>query len=130
MVKVYWQALVWNSLVIVLSVLPAGSFPETGLIRIAHLDKIVHFSMYAVLTFLILRKNPVVFPGTRKIILWSWTFVHVFFTGFFLELFQNYFIIGRVFDIFDVLANTAGSLVALLIFEMFHRVNKKSWILR
>jgi len=111
-------------------VLPAGSFPETGFDRIAHPDKIVHFIMYAVLTFLILRKNPVMFAGTRKIILWNWTFVYVFFTGFFLELFQNYFIIGRVFDIFDVLANTAGSLVALLIFEMFHRVNKKSWILR
>ena len=119
-VKNYWLAVLWNVVIIILSLLPSGEFDGVKFDFIPHLDKVVHFIMYALLTFLILHGNRKIFKREKRNISLILTVLYAFFLGFFLELLQNSFIIGRIFDIFDVLANTCGIIIATVFFRMFN----------
>lgn len=129
MVKNYWLAVLWNVVVVILSLVPSSDLPDLELDLIPHADKIVHFVMYVLLTFLYLQQNQKEGTGKSKIMWLILTVLYAFFTGFFLELIQNSFLIGRNFDIFDVLANTAGILVAVVFYKMFHHLKGKKWTL-
>jgi VanZ family protein len=119
-VKNYWLAILWTIGIIVLSTMPPDDIPETKLSLIPHFDKVVHFLMYAGLTFLILRKNSVYFKNKNQSIVLFFSILFCFLTGFLLEIIQNSFIIGRIFDIFDVLANTIGIISAVVLTKMFN----------
>jgi len=119
-VKNYWKAIIWNLIVILLSLIPTSGIPDTKIDWIPHMDKVIHFIMYGVLTFLILCENQKRFLGKTKTIALIFTMLYAFFLGFFLEIIQNSFLIGRNFDIFDVLANTAGILSAIVFCKIFN----------
>jgi VanZ family protein len=123
-VRVYWKALAWNSVILLASLMPADTVPAGNWALIPHMDKIIHFIMYAVLTFFILQKNHIFFGKYRLINVLGLTFLYVSCMGFFIEILQNSFLIGRNFDIFDVLANTTGSLLVILGFRIFQRLNR------
>ena len=120
MVRLYWKAIVWNIFVIVASLMPKNDIPDLNLILIPHLDKVIHFIMYAVLTVLILQKNRIFFDKKIQNRSLLFTVLYSCFTGFFLEIMQNSFIIGRFFDIFDILANITGTIFAVLFFKVIN----------
>jgi VanZ family protein len=123
-VRVYWKALVWNLIILILSLMPSDGIPGSKWWQFPHIDKVVHFIMYALLTILILQKNHILFGKFKQINVLGVTFFYVFFMGFFIEILQNSFLIGRNFDIFDVVANTIASVSVLLSFRIYHHLNK------
>jgi VanZ family protein len=123
-VRVYWKALVWNLIILILSLMPSDGIPGSKWWQFPHIDKVVHFIMYAILTILILQKNHILFGKFKQINVLGVTFFYVFFMGFFIEILQNSFLIGRNFDIFDVVANTIASVSVLLSFRIYHHLNK------
>jgi VanZ family protein len=127
-VKVYWKALLWNALILLASLMPTDGLSDSRWMEFPYLDKIVHFLMYAILTMLILRENHVFKGKYRQINVLTISFAYVFLMGFFIEILQNSFFIGRNFDIFDVLANVTGALVALAGFRIYHHLKQKKWI--
>ena len=90
--------------------------------KIAVSDKGIHFIFYAIFAFLLyfpLRVN------TKRSFTFVTTSVLVLLVGFTLgavvELIQHYFIIGRFGEYLDIVANTIGLLVGLLISEIYKR---------
>lgn len=90
--------------------------------KIAVSDKGIHFIFYAIFAFLLyfpLRVN------TKRSFTFVTTSLLVLLVGFTLgavvELIQHYFIIGRFGEYLDILANTIGLLVGLLISEIYKR---------
>lgn len=67
-------------------------------------DKLVHALMYAGLTFLMLWAWPHYFQGYRQYL----PFLAVVGYGFFMETLQRISILGRSFDLRDMLANSLG----------------------
>ena len=110
-------------MIIVLSLFPSDDLPDQNWDWFPHVDKVVHFIMYAVLTFLILAKNHIFFSKYQEIKVLTITFLYVFLMGFFIEIMQNSFLIGRNFDIFDVVANTTGALVVVVLYKTYHHLN-------
>ena len=104
--------------------MPQDSIDGSRLVEIPHFDKVIHFIMYAVLTILILSKNHVLFGKYRQINVLAFSFFYAFFMGFFIEILQNSFLIGRNFDIFDVVANTAGAVFSIVCFRIYNHLNK------
>lgn len=96
----------WAIFILVLSIIPGPNFPKQKLIP--HLDKLVHFVFYAVLIVL-------AFNAWRNNSSKSAIFVIgvVLFYGFLIELIQHFLIDKRYFDIYDLVANTAGVLIGL-----------------
>lgn len=106
------------------SLLPLQEIPKTD---IAHLDKLVHAIMYALLSlnvalgFFNLKKNQAFF--------FSFPIFVSFFYGFFIEIMQEWFTNYRFFDIFDIFANGIGCLIALTILNTpFFKKNKTKYI--
>lgn len=89
-------------LVTIASLLPSYDVPEVNIIP--DFDKLVHFSMYALFSFLILWAWPEKFRGKKQIL----PFLIVLAYGFFMEAMQRFTNLGRTFDLTDELANCLG----------------------
>ena len=102
------------------SLAPAESFGETDF-QLPHLDKVVHFLMYFILAILACGaamsqpgfKNS---DGPRMVTIYTWTALLAFLYGSFLEIMQELMDMGRHFDIWDIIANIAGTFVGIFIF--------------
>lgn len=94
--------LIWLIIILVLCLMPANDLPKVS--RFPHLDKIVHFSLYFILTIsafatlLLLRKptKPIL------ILLGAFTF------SFMIEILQAILPFNRSFSILDLVANSTG----------------------
>jgi VanZ family protein len=110
-------ALIWLLFIIVGSFMPSSNVP-----KIAVSDKGIHFIFYAIFAFLLyfpLRVN------TKRSFTLVNTSIIVLLVGFTLgavvELIQHYFIVGRFGEYLDIVANTIGLLVGVLISEVYNR---------
>lgn len=88
-----------------LSLLPAHSFPINGLDLFPHADKVVHFGMYAVFTFLLFYTWPLKFSGKARQFL---PLLYVIIWGTSMEILQGSGGYGRTFTHMDILANILG----------------------
>lgn len=102
-----WPAFLWAIFIFVLSVIQVPQ-PKRDLV-IPHLDKIVHFVLYFILMILALKGNT---NANLKLGLLTFS---VIIYGVFIELVQHYFVINRFFDFWDIAANTAGTLLGLIL---------------
>lgn len=103
-------ATVLTILIVLLSLMPSRNVPE---IEIKQLDKLVHFVMYFVLTV----SYGLSFKGFAKPGLMA--FAGAFLVGVLTEVMQYKFTSSRFFDVFDIIANTAGSFFAILYFKIY-----------
>ncbi len=97
-----------------------GVFPK----GVAHSDKIGHFVAYAGFAFVwgvyfVKVLNFQLLKSSRLVFLWSVSF------GVLMECCQWVFTSYRQFDYYDMLANTVGSLLGLLVFRVFFAFIKK-----
>lgn len=90
-----------------------ASFPSISQIKVENGDKYVHFVLYFVLTFLLFysRVLPVDYSKKAKLIICL--LVSISF-GMIIEIMQGVFTQSRQFEWSDVVANSLGSLVAVL----------------
>jgi VanZ family protein len=110
-------AIGWFLLMNVLFVLPGSTLPKTGWFTDIQLDKWVHIGLFAVLVFLFCSA----FNSVSKRI-WIVLVAAVAY-GFIVEVVQKNWVSNRSFDLYDVLADTAGSIIGLVVWL---RVNKKN----
>ena len=111
-----WPSILWAIFILVLSTIPGPSLPQQKLFP--HLDKIVHFIFYLILVILSFNGWKENKNGIIIICL-----VLSYSVG--IELIQHFFIEKRFFDIYDVVANTAGVLVGLkLNFSFLKKTNQ------
>ena len=134
-VKSYAPAIAWGIFIFVLSVWPGKDFPQLNFWweELLSVDKLVHFTFYALLTGLILRgyfgikneklkiKDAYFNLGNaenKRQILRLGLVVAASCTalGWSLEWIQEHFCQDRTFDWFDGLANTIGACLALGVF--------------
>jgi glycopeptide antibiotics resistance protein len=111
-------------IVTIMSLLPSRDIPEVTLFP--NFDKLVHFSMYALFSFLMLWAWPEKFTGKKQIL----PFLMVVAYGFLMEALQRYSNLGRTFDLFDELANCLGFFPGWLFWRLIRdkgNTEKISW---
>jgi VanZ family protein len=117
-IKAFWKPIVWAVVVLTLSTLTGENASKLPLANIPYLDKVVHFTMYFVFTFLMMY-DFARFKGkafTRKqIILFS--LVSAILYGGGMELLQSLPGIHRSCDIKDFVANSTGAVIGVLLFK-------------
>lgn len=99
----------WGLVILVLSLMPGGK-GNMMLFGIPHFDKVGHFGMYAIWTFLFFRafsSNPGM-PFQRS--LWISVMIGTL-TGAVLEFGQYFMGNGRSFELADMVANALGGIV-------------------
>ena len=111
-------SLIYLTLVAILSLLPAHDLPQLPLFPGA--DKIIHICMYL---------------GLSVVACWSlhaeirkkWYYAVIFFAigwGVIMETFQFLMHMGRSFELYDILANSIGTLIGIAIYMTLARLNK------
>ncbi|WP_164905447.1 VanZ family protein [Flavobacterium sufflavum] len=113
-------ALSWTGIILYLCLIKASNLPS---VDIVYLDKFVHaffHFVFSLLWFLVLRfyyKN----QSSTKL-LGIVFFISLSF-GITIELFQAFFTVSRNGDVIDVLSNTTGALLAILVLTFLNKNN-------
>ena len=91
--------------------------PEPITQLIPYIDKIAHFTMYFILSTLLLFE----FLKTAKKNIILWIMFYSISVGALMEILQAYFFIYRTGDYYDILFNSIGSIAALVLFIYFKK---------
>lgn len=111
-------AIIWAIALGFLMLLPSDSIPKSQLLTF---DKINHLIAYSLLSFLIAlgyRLNSLARTKRKNVLGRSLSLSIMY--GTILELLQHY-VPGRALELYDLLANVAGCLFGILIFNIFQR---------
>jgi VanZ family protein len=118
--KVYWPAWAWLALVTAMSVMPGVPMPKFNLFSA---DKLGHAVAYGVLTWLMLRGYTQLHGAASwKTACYLGALAAAY--GVLMEFVQGTFFPNRFFEIDDMLANTAGVVVAVLLLRLRSKTDK------
>jgi VanZ family protein len=120
--KYHWRAILWLIVIMFACLMPGDRMPGMSFFsKIPHLDKIVHFTMYFIFALFLMSGFSRQYKKTSaKAYIFS--FILSFLLGVLIEFIQEK--IGRSYDMYDMIANTVGVIVSLLLFKPI------KWILR
>ncbi len=107
---------IWTFFVFVASLIPGGALPPVNWLGMLQFDKIVHLCLYfamCILMYLSLIYELKTRLSGNQALMASAVFAILF--GLLMEILQSNLNTGRYFDIFDVVANTIGVFIAVLI---------------
>ena len=114
-------ALFWTGLILFFCLENAKDIPQ---INIPYIDKVVHIIFHFVFTtlwFLYFKKKLSSSNNVQPLI---WSFVFSLLFGISIELMQQYVTLTRSADIIDVLANTLGAILAVLVITILNSYNR------
>ena len=113
-----YPALCWAAFILLLTMSSGKEFPHVSLLSF---DKMVHLFLFAVLSYLFIRRfrrqsrfitlhyHPVLFSLLISILFGAAT-----------ELIQAYLLTDRSGDVFDFIANSAGTGIGVLVFGLLY----------
>jgi VanZ family protein len=99
-------------IILYLSLASAETFEDVPLIDIPNLDKVVHFCMYFGLMSVIILENRKTIKNNKQLFLIAFV---PFFYGILMELLQLTLTTSRSSSLFDVVFNSAGILVSIIL---------------
>jgi len=116
---------IWLLILSILSLTPGENFPEIEF-NLFELDKLIHFIFYFTLVVLMnigfrLKKSE---PFYKSIV---WIVVIGIFIGWSIEYLQGNFITNRFFDYSDIIANSLGTVIGMLIYVKYLMNKYKFW---
>jgi VanZ family protein len=114
---IFSLAISWTILIAVLCLVKFNDLPSFG---VSGADKFVHFTFHFVFTILWgfyswAKLNDITISKIGRVVILSFCY------GILIEIFQEIYTKTRHADIFDVLANGTGALVALFFFVLIKR---------
>lgn len=111
----WWAVWGWATLILVLSALRV---PNITAVNTTHLDKVAHWGMYGIFTFILLFLPHL--NQKTNFARYTIAAVSAILYGILMEILQNYFFSARSFDILDILANITGVFSAAICFYFFY----------
>lgn len=122
-----WSGILWFLLIGILSGMPGNQLPEVHFfLGIFAFDKIIHIFFYSVLTLLLIVgfQKQFQFRLLRYFPL-RFSFLISLFYGILIEILQYFVFVGRSFEINDIFANTAGTVVGVFLFFIIYGLEAK-----
>ena len=104
------------------TLLPSSSMPSLSIWELFSFDSFAHAFLFAVLTYLMIvgLKKQYTYPKLKHYAIRTALLISSMF-GVCIELLQHHFISGRQGDIIDVLSNTIGCLLGIVIFKWIYQ---------
>ncbi|MEO6168861.1 MAG: VanZ family protein, partial [Chitinophagales bacterium] len=118
LLKNFWLFLFWMCLILYLSFVPLQDWPQPSIFQKLHIDKAVHFTMYAVLSFLLLRS--IFRQQMKRLPRYGTRVAAVIFSagaGVAIEVFQPLLTDYRQFEWMDMMANAIGAISGGILFN-------------
>jgi VanZ family protein len=120
--KYHWRAILWIIVIVSACLVPSDTLPDISFFaKIPYFDKMVHFAMYFIFALFLMSGFSRQY-GKMSVKAYTYSFILAFILGVLIEFIQEK--VGRNYNIYDMIANAAGIIVSLLLF------NPIKWILR
>jgi VanZ family protein len=120
--RYHWRAILWIAVIAFACLSPGDKLPNASFFaKIPYFDKIAHFAMYFIFALFLMSGFSRQY-GKASAKAYIFSFIPAFLLGVLIEFIQEK--VGRSYDIYDMIANTAGVIVSLLLFNFI------KWILR
>lgn len=115
-----WPAIIWSVIVFLLLVMPPVSLNKEKQIEVSGLDKVTHFLLFGLLVYLwgYYLKTTITEWQKLKRNLVIITIASTFY-GIVMEYVQDW--VGRDFDVWDMVADTAGAAAAFIVLVLEKR---------
>lgn len=111
----------WFLIILWIISIPGGSIPKSSLLKIPHIDKVIHAVVFAVFTFLLSYG----FLMQKKVLLGRYPYTFSFLIGvlysIITEWIQLRFVIARSGELLDLLADMTGCLAGIVLFDYLKR---------
>ncbi len=123
--KNHWKSITWAVFILLLCGIPGNQINKVKLIDIPHFDKIVHLSFYFTFALLLISENNSQKQQqqvTIKAILMAGVISISY--GILIEILQKLVFINRGAEIWDVVANAFGFILAALSYRLVNRITK------
>lgn len=119
-IKLYYPAIIWGLIIIVLSGYPGKQIPK---VTVLQFDKLIHTLMYLILSFCLLLPFSIQLTDKKKRLKLG-CFVVLFgvFYGGFMEVLQKNIFINRSGDWYDFFANSLGALLGVLFYSTILKI--------
>lgn len=119
--RAYTNVVIWLGVILYLSSTTPDGKPKFVLFTIPYFDKIVHWGMYSILTFLMSllyyrRLQDLKLRNSITI------FVIAVLYGGIMEVCQHYFWEGRSADFLDMFANAVGAVSGIYVYKICNRI--------
>jgi hypothetical protein len=114
-------AILWSGFILLLCGIPGSDFPDMSIWELLSPDKFIHFGLFSVLMLLCLqglKKQHVFIHFRYNALKISILYCSVMAIGS--EILQDLLFIERSADLFDVIANMAGSFSGILVFLLIY----------
>lgn len=128
--KRYWKSIVWAAVIFIVCTMPSNDVPRFMLFRVEHFDKFVHFTLYLVLGVLLLFESRNL-KENESLTLKTVVTVGSISVGYgiVIELTQLFFSTTRSAELLDVLANSLGVFISVIVYihinSLLHLKNAK-----
>lgn len=109
----FLPAIIWFFISVFLLLMPGSDIPDSRFFELVYFDKWVHIGMFALLTFFWI--FPFLYANRGSIILYCFITAFWILFGILIEFIQYYFASERSFDLFDIMADAFGCLMALTV---------------
>lgn len=109
----------WTVITIALLCLPGSALPSGGLFNIPQLDKVAHIILFGGIVLLWGLHFTQTSTGSKPARSWAWLVVGNIVLGVILEFIQRDYIPNRSFDVGDILADAAGSVLVFIILVLW-----------
>ncbi len=123
MLRKFWPALLWSSIILLLTGLPGKDFPKiTTFWGWLEPDKAVHLFIFGILAFLILfgfREQ--YFNSSKRYLFGLGAIIATAVYGLITEVMQYYVFVGRDGSRFDFFADTVGAIIGWTLFIYLYR---------
>ncbi len=114
-VKSFLYSFLWAVAILLLSTLSIST-PQTEVLKIPHLDKVVHFSLYFIWTSILMCElSRTSYKRTKANIVWVIAGVTLY--GVLMEFLQLTTNPNRTADVWDALFNTLGSIMSVIAYS-------------
>lgn len=116
----FCAAILWTGVILFLCLIKSNDLPQ---VSIQNLDKLLHAFLHFVFTFLWFLYFKKEWSSYSKYKLLGFSLIASFVFGIAIELMQQYFTTTRTADVFDVLSNLSGSVLAIISIVMLNKLN-------
>ncbi len=125
LIKSFWKPVLWGITIIILSLMSGKDVKKINIFNFEHADKIIHFIMYFVFSYFLFESFLKYFKTkikTYRKIVYVLTISVLF--GIIMEILQIMLIVNRSGEVLDFIANTIGSILALILFKYIQNLIK------
>ena len=109
-----WPAIIWSVIIFLLLVMPPLNINQEKPLEFSGLDKTIHFLLFGIMVWLWgYYQKTISSTGKNLVLQLFFITIVVIVYGIAMEYVQDW--VGRDFDVWDMVADTAGSITAFLV---------------